>query len=824
MKPKTTPKGREKSVQGTRAATVKKPGMPRSPSLPAFLDKYGIWITFALAGIMILIVFHDFISGRLYYLFKDIGSDSVNQMYPHFLHVSSYLRTDGFPGWSFAQGMGQELTSSTINDPFSLLVCLLPAGSIAYAFIWLELTKLVLTSAAAYFFLRYWTRNPLILATGVLSYSFCSFMIIGGGWTIFSTEMLFFTLLLLAFEQLYHRGSWYLFPLAIALTGMLRPFDLFIFGLFLIIYFLFRHFSSDRPTLRKFVVTAGQMLGLAIIGLMISMFCFAPGLQTMLDSPRVAGTAGYFSTLLSKPVFFTETSRYYQTLALRLFSNDILGNGSLFKGWYNYMEAPMIYIGILPLLMAPQVFLHLPNRQRAAFGIFLGIFILASVFPFFRYAFWAFAGDYFRLFSLFPALILLIYSLRAFDEIREKQGVNLILLGITLAFLLTLLYFPWKDAQLIHNEHQSAARNFLIGYAAILGVSRYFPSRTVFFGVLLAVVFLELAFVNYKTVNDRDCLSQAETLQRTGYNDYSVEALELIRSGDNSFYRIHKDYTSKPTIHTSFNDAQAQGYFGTMSYSSFNQKYYTRFLEEMKLIEKGNERETRWSVGLVKAPLLLNWASTKYSLRKREGSNMGFPEKLIATFGDIKTYKTENFLPLGFTYEAYIPLSDFLQLSSLAKMILLLKAVVIEEPVDPVLSGKLTRFDLHDTTSQIMIDTYLQNVSTLKEDTLAINTFRQSRIEGTIKVDKPKLLFFTIPYDRGWHAIVDGREVSPILTNIGFMGLMMDPGSHHVVLFYKSSYFTLSLVVSVAGILIFALLTGWSLVRKRKVKPESTPS
>jgi uncharacterized membrane protein YfhO len=786
--------------------------------LDPYMEKYGLLITLGMVSLLILIIFHKFIAGNAYYLFKDIGSDSINQAYPHFVLLSKYLRSEGFPLWSFAQGMGQELMSGSVNDPFSFCLSLLPPDQIAYGVIWIEIAKIFLTSIVFYRLLRIWNLQPMISLAGTLLYSFSGFLIVGGGWTIFSTEAFYFALMLLAFEKLYRQNSWYLFPVSIALIAILRPFDLYIFGLFLILYFLFRHLSSEKPTFRKLLIVSGQMLALSILGILISMFLFVPGVQIMLDSPRVGGTAGYFSKLMSKPLFFVEDNIFFQTMVARLFSNDLMGNGTAFKGWYNYLEAPLIYIGILPLLLAPQIFLTLSNRNKIVYAALFLVFLLAAIFPFFRYAFWFFAGEYFRAFSIFIAIVILFYSLEALNALKGKQNINLILLGITLVFLLFLLYFPWKNVLLIDSDQRSAVRNFLFIYALVLGLSRFYTNPRLLQILLVAVIFIEIGYFNYVNVNSRVVLTKTESKQKTGYNDYTVEAISFLNNRDRQFYRVNKDFTSNPAVHMSFSDAQIQGFFGTMSYNSFNQKYYIRFLEGMNLIEKGNETQSRWAIGLIQSPLLLNWASTKYNLRIHKGSEMGLPEDSIARFGNIKVCQSKLFLPLGFTYEKYIPIAVFAKLSKMQKMIVLYQAAVVEEPLDPLIKAGLTEFNVRDTISNYTSVEYSRDVTALKQDTLNMTSFSENKIEGTITVNRDKLLFFSIPNDRGWNAVVDQQEVKPLLTNIGFMGLMMKPGTHKVTLYYKPPYFNISLMVSLVSLLIFAALVGLSIYKKRKSK------
>ena len=114
-------------------------------------------------------------------------------------------------------------------------------------------------------------------------------------------------------------------------------------------------------------------------------------------------------------------------------------------------------------------------------------------------------------------------------------------------------------------------------------------------------------------------------------------------------------------------------------------------------------------------------------------------------------------------------------------------------------------------------DLFYKNIDDRRQDTLSISRFSENRIQGTISSTTNKLLFFSIPYDKGWHAIIDGKPVQPMLCNLGFMGFFIDPGKHQVELFYRPPFFTLSLMLSIGGILLYLGLIGThSFLRKKK--------
>jgi len=799
--------------------------MQKEASRPVFpdrqLEKYGLWITMGLVLLLILIIFSDFILGNRYYLFKDIGSDSLNTFYPHFIYLHQYLRTEGFPMWSFAQGMGQNIQSGSINNPFYWIVYSGGADSIAYRIVWMEIVKIILTGFFLYKLLKSWGLKPVAIIIGTLLYCFSGLMMVGGGWYIFSTEACYLALLLWSFEKLYQHNSWFLFPVSIALIAAFQPFDLFLYGIFFILYFLMRHFTSDTPSLKKFFRIVLQMAGCSLLGLLISSFFFWSNMQMLLDSPRVGGHSGLFDKLMATPVLSFGDVRHNMAVILRFFSNDLLGNGSNYRGWYNYLEAPLVYVGLLPLLMMPQIFLLTSKKKALTYALFFIILILPVVFPYFRYALWLFSGDYYRGYSFFVGLAFLFLALFTISEITGTKRINLFVLAGTLAVMMILLYYPYSASeQIIDKTIQSSVRNFLIIYAVIIGLYYQTRYRSYLNLALLLIVLIELGSVNYDTLNKRTVLTNDESMQKTGYNDYTLEATAYINSTDKQFFRVNKDYRANPTIHSSFNDAKAQGFNGTMVYDSFNQKYYILFLEEMGIIKKGNETESRWAVGLGSRPILQNLASTKYNLTKGPALRiMMFKYDSITQFGDVKLLKNKLFLPLGFTYDRYIRVDSFARVSSVRKDYVLQRAFVADTPVDKRFAG-FKQYALKDTMPNYTYNDYFIDVMHLKKDTMAITRFSQNHINGTIDLDSAKMLFFSIPYDKGWHAVVDGKEVQPLVCNIGFIGLFIEKGRHEVELKYTPSYFFLTLMLTFGGILLYFGLLGMNrfIWMKNKVK------
>ena len=173
------------------------------------LKKYSAWITFGIVSALLLLIFHDYILGKFYYF---ITMDSLASNFSTIFYVTRYLRTEGFPMWTLAQGMGQNIMAASLADPFYWIIYLAGTSNAAYSIIWMEIAKVLLTAVAFYHFLKLWNLTNVSTIIGTLLYCFSGFMFVGGQWWIFSTEACYLAILLLSFEKLYRQNSWCLFP------------------------------------------------------------------------------------------------------------------------------------------------------------------------------------------------------------------------------------------------------------------------------------------------------------------------------------------------------------------------------------------------------------------------------------------------------------------------------------------------------------------------------------------------------------------------------------------------------------------------------------
>lgn len=101
---------------------------------------------------------------------------------------------------------------------------------------------------------------------------------------------------------------------------------------------------------------------------------------------------------------------------------------------------------------------------------------------------------------------------------------------------------------------------------------------------------------------------------------------------------------------------------------------------------------------------------------------------------------------------------------------------------------------------------YTHSIKQLRKNAMQISVLKDDFIQGDIKSGRAGILFFSIPYDKGWTLTVDGRERSLERVNIGFMGCYIEEGQHRIRLKFTPPLFHLGMKISVISILIFFAL------------------
>jgi uncharacterized membrane protein YfhO len=99
--------------------------------------------------------------------------------------------------------------------------------------------------------------------------------------------------------------------------------------------------------------------------------------------------------------------------------------------------------------------------------------------------------------------------------------------------------------------------------------------------------------------------------------------------------------------------------------------------------------------------------------------------------------------------------------------------------------------------------------SRIKANQLVIDeNYKEDDIRGTIKTDKNnQTVMTTIPYDEGWHIYVDGKKVETAEALDSLITFEIEnAGQHNVRMVYRSTAFTVGIIITVASLAGFILI------------------
>ena len=89
-------------------------------------------------------------------------------------------------------------------------------------------------------------------------------------------------------------------------------------------------------------------------------------------------------------------------------------------------------------------------------------------------------------------------------------------------------------------------------------------------------------------------------------------------------------------------------------------------------------------------------------------------------------------------------------------------------------------------------------------------------VKASLKLAEPRLVCLTIPFDKGWKAIVDGKETELMQADIMYMMLPLEEGEHEIELCYSNPFINIGMVLSVIGIVGAIICIAGNNVKRKK--------
>jgi hypothetical protein len=773
------------------------PAQRPAPSQPTLLDRFeamgahGVWVVLGIAMLMVAYVFWDYLTLAKVLLYTDIGSDSVNITYPMYAeftrHWEAYQNSSGF---SLRSSMGMPLNIN-MWDPSMWLFTWGGTRNVPYMIAFVEVLKILLSTSFGFFFFRLQGLTNLTSAIGSVCIAFCGYaVLLAAGWTPLSHEIPLLAIGLWAVEYAISRRPFYFVVLPAAMAFIAHNNYVFVVYLsaMLIAYQVIR--LMEQSDWRQRLLRAGVTLALMLGGLAISFNQFIALQKQITQSGRAEGIAksgavSTYGTNMKVGITDMAEAKERTNIVLRSYSGAMMGSGNAYKGMMNFLEGPILYVGLPMLLFIPTFFAGTNRRRRIVYGILLGGLAVLLFFPWFRFAFWGFNLDYFREYTFLIGVALLIISMRGFNTMFEAvSGVTRWLPATTVVAALVLLLTVGASPTYVDVNVRNTVTMLLIGFAiaaAAWAVIRKPWVLTTF----LALTVIDLTLNADATINDRKVLTTRDLERGRLYGDDTRKAVDWIKQHDEGLYRIAKLDPSGPAMHQSVNDAMAMGYNGIIGYQSIHNRYYLRFMEAMDMIDLRNPSDAKWVFKAMYRPYLASALGTKYLVRK--GGPLAFDETnfgLVKQIDSAYIHESKIVLPLLVAYDSYVTPEQLGAMDPFKRELQLFKSAILG--AGQAATYSLAPYPVYTDTATVINKSTIAAMAETRRSVMDVrDRTTKDGIASSVNCKHSAFVVASIAYDDRLRVYVDGVPVPTIVANIGFIGFSMKQGRHSVEIRYE---------------------------------------
>lgn len=526
---------------------------------------FWIWL---LISLLWGILYIRYILGEYACFYTDIGGDTFDINYPLYSFFSRVFHGEGFESYSLNVGLGMDMSSYFYQylNPVNLFVVLLPQKFLPWSVLFASYIKLLVIGIFGYKLFFKWIGNVWGSMASSILWTFSSYIMLWGQHFGFCTSIMMFTVFLyLVHLYISSDREWrYIGLLVPWITLMLfsNYYFLYMSGIFGALYVCV-YMAFQKKNWKKIFLKLLGLGGMGFLGICIGGVCLIPTIRIFMDSTRTSAIGAGENMELFSPY----SLRWIMGFLGRLFSNNTLGVGNQYVGEVNYYEIAMLFTSSLFFLGFPYLLLKKETRKKTLFLSILSVLMLlfpvtGKVLTMNEYnQRWSF------ILCMMEALVCGMFVKMLLQD-RDKKKVWI---AATAGMLFTVggyfVLIIFKDKENIHVEsiYILVFALFLAAYIIFVLFRRHSSlAERMFPKCLLGMICLEMAVVNYPTVNFRESPTRYQVAEEY-YNDGSREAYQWISAEDSSVFRLAKEYES-----ASQNDGMCQGYPGMSVYLSTN--------------------------------------------------------------------------------------------------------------------------------------------------------------------------------------------------------------------------------------------------------------
>lgn len=734
------------------------------------------------------------------------------QQYPFYMHAHDAIQS-GEWGWDFKTDLGVNFIGSysfyNLGSPFFLLTLLFPSSAVPYLIGPLLALKIGCCAMTGYAYIRRFTRIDDYGVLGGLMYAFSGFSIFNMFFNHFHEPMVFFPLMLIALEELMvnDRKGW--FAVTVAINAFVNYYFFVAEVFFIIIYFFVRLAMCRewKVTPAKFGIIAFE----AVLGFLMAGVIVIPSVWEVAQNPRTEAKLYGWNALL-----YSQSQRYLNIIECFFFPPDLPARPNFTPDSNTKWGSVAAYLpmfgmtGVIAWLQCRKG--HWLRRMIIICYFMAFIPLLNSVFQLFSATYYA---RWFFMFTLMNALatvmalsnedidwgrsikwstgitlaIALSIGLMLKTEGDEENGVEAVygLMEYPDRFwvyvAIAILALMMTGVAVMHLKQRDRKRVYAVSMAGIIVL--YAATSIIFIGTGKTLSY------DSRTYVIPNALSRGENIELEGLHDGEYR-VDFYSDMDNMgmFWDTSCIQTFHSIVPSSVIDFyESIGVQRGVASRPSTDHYAARSLLSVKYLFE-NSKDAEFGSTSVKEGQVLNAKMPGWSYLKSEG---GY---------DI--WQNDCYIPYGFTYDYYISQeayeSNFAQ-SDREK--LMLRAMVLSDEQIEKYSGILEGL----TSDKMMLteSTYLQDCADRKENSSEEFSTDKNGFTAKITLDRQNLVFFSIPYDSGWSAYVNGEKVDVERVNVGFMAVLCDVGTSEIRFEYETPMLNVGVITTGICLGVFGL-------------------
>ena len=760
--------------------------------------------------------------------FTFYGDFNVQQI-PFYQMCHNAIR-EGNMGWNWLTDLGANFIGSysfyLLGSPFFWITLPFPNSFVPYLMGPLLILKFACAALTGYLYIRRFTKTPNAAQIGGLLSAFSGFSVYNVFFNHFHEAIILFPLLLLALELLITENRRGIFALAVALCAVSNYFFFFGMVVFCVIYFFVRLFSrAVRVTFARFITLVFE----AVIGVALAAVLLYPSILAILGNSRISEMQLGWNAIM-----YGKEQIYLNVIECFFFPPDLPARPVFFPG-ANVKWSSLG--GWMPIFSMVGVFAFFMNRKGSWLKRMIGICTFMALVPVLNSAFYAFNTAYYARWYYMPILLMSLATVTLTEDASiDWRPAWKWVLGITLGFALTIGLFPQRNEEEklifgLYSQDDSGMyvfRFWLTVAIAVLGlivlrllIMQLETDRKKFFTAsAVCICLISILYGNVFIFNGR--------LHSYEIKDVMIDQLieGEVELPDEDNYRVDV-----------FDGVDNTGmYLELPCINAFHSVVPSSIMEFYEYIGIERDVASRPDTDDVALRSLL---SVRYLLNRCDGDPFVNEEsgeadmegfEYLKTSGGYYIYENENYIPYGFSYDYYMN-KDFCDgYSEKYRSALMLKAILLDdEQIEKYGSymtdiDKLWEQDIDDIGNMSLT----MNGETLEEDSArladtAADSFKITKdgFTATVSRDKRSLVFFSVPYDEGWSATVDGREVEVEKVNVGFMAVPVEAGSSEIVFTYKTPGLMSGLFISGGALVLLGFYLLLSFIYRRS-RPDET--